>query len=105
MIRLFHVYFPGRTLLLVIMEAFLIMAAFLTASYIRFGPDVELQLVYEHGLWRILTAALVCMLCMHYYDLYGAFALRGLSEMVARVVQVLGTACLILAILYYLYPA
>jgi len=105
MIRLFHVYFPGRTLLLVVMEAFLIMAAFLTASYIRFGPDAELQLVYEHGLWRILTAALVCMLCMHYYDLYGAFAIRGLSEMVARVVQVLGTACLILAILYYLYPA
>ncbi len=105
MIRLFHIYFPSRTLVLVAMETILVMAAFLAASFIRFGADVHLQLLYEHGLRRILTAAVVCMLCMHYYDLYGAFGVRTLSEIVARVVQVLGTACVILAVLYYLYPA
>ena len=104
MTRLFHVYFPSRILVLLFIEALLILCAFLTAIYIRFGSDMDLQLAYEHGVWKLLTAAVVCVLCMHYYDLYGAFVLSGAVQVVARVVQVLGTSCVILSFVYYLYP-
>ena len=104
MIRLFHVYFPGRTLVLVLAEGLLIFAAFLAATYANFGTDAGLQLTYEHGVWKILVAAIVCLVCMHYYDLYGSFVLTGVAQMLARVVQVLGTSCLLLSLIYYAYP-
>ena len=105
MTRLFHIHFPRRILVLLFAELVLILSAFVAATYIHFGPDTELQLAYEHGLWKILIAAMVCMLCMHYYDLYGAFVLGGAGQVIARIVQVLGTSCVLLSLVYYLYPA
>lgn len=104
MIRLFHVYFPGRTLLLALSESLVVVLAMLVATIVVFGADASLILGYEEQLRKILLVAGVCMVCMHYYDLYSAVTLYHAAQMATRVVQVLGTACVILAIVYYVYP-
>src|SRR6266478_3407402 len=104
MIRLFHIYVPGRTLVPVLSEALLIVLAALAATFAQFGSDTGLELTYESGLFKILLAAGICMLCMHYYDLYDSRVLHSPGQMFTRIVQVLGTVCLILASLYYVYP-
>src|SRR5882762_5768858 len=98
MIRIFHVYFSSRMLLLALSEALIV------AMFAVFGADAGLALKYEYELVRIFLAAAVCMLCMHYYDLYDSMVLRSSVQMMIRIVQVFGTVCLILALLYYVYP-
>jgi hypothetical protein len=39
MIRVFHIYFPGRTLLLALSEASVVVLAALPAAYAVFGTD------------------------------------------------------------------
>src|ERR1039458_2091097 len=104
MIRLFNVYFPGRTLLLALTEGVLSVLTLLAAMCVWFGRDVDLAILYDHGLLRVLFASTVCVLCMHYYDLYDSFVMRTFREVVSRVVHVLGTVCIILAVVYYAYP-
>ena len=104
MIRLFNVYFPGRTLLLALTEGVLSVLTLLAAMCVWFGRDVDLAILYDHGLLRVLFASTVCVLCMYYYDLYDSFVIRAFREVVSRVVHVLGTVCIILAVVYYAYP-
>jgi sugar transferase (PEP-CTERM system associated) len=41
---------------------------------------------------------------MYYFDLYDSAILSNRREVLSRLVQVLGTACLVLDVLYYVYP-
>src|SRR5882724_444462 len=104
MIRIFNVYFPGRTLLLAFSEALLIVLALFASIFAVFGGDAGLALYYDYGFIKIFLAAGICMLCMHYYDLYDSMVLYSPGQMATRIVQVLGTVCLILGFLYYVYP-
>ncbi len=104
MIKLLHAYFPKRTLLLALAEAVLITTGLCAATWAWVRSDVELTPADEQAIFKILFAASVCMVCMYYYDLYDSFVLANLHEVMARLVQVLGTACLILAVSYYVDP-
>src|SRR5712692_7422409 len=104
MIRLFHVYFPGRTLLLAFSEALVVVLALLAATVAVSGADAGLILGYQPEQLKILLVVAVCMVCMHYYDLYEPMVLYHPGQMATRIVQVLGTVCVILAVLYYVYP-
>jgi sugar transferase (PEP-CTERM system associated) len=104
MIRIFHVHFPGRTLLLAASEAALVTGALIGTSVVWFGKDASLMLNYERGLVKIMTISMICMLCMYYYDLYDSFVLHNRREALTRLVQVLGTACVALALLFYVFP-
>lgn len=104
MIRLFNAYFPIRTLLLAVSEAFLIALAMMTSIYARFGPDSSLVLLYESGLIKIGVVAGVCLVCMYYYDMYDSLVLSSMREVMTRLIQVLGTACLLMAVIYYVDP-
>lgn len=105
MVRLFHVHFPTRTLLLAVAETCLIVLALLTAALAWSPVESQIWLSYEHGFLKIGVIAATCMLCMYYYDLYDSVVLTSLREGLTRLIQVLGTVCLILALLYYAYPA
>ena len=50
MVRLFHVYYPVRTLVLLGGEAIVVCLSFLAAAWIEFGSDSYLILNYEGGL-------------------------------------------------------
>jgi exopolysaccharide biosynthesis polyprenyl glycosylphosphotransferase len=104
MIRIFHVYFPLRTLLLVFSEAGLGIAVLATAVVVWSGPDAELALIYEGGLFKIGIAVLALVLSMYYYDLYDSLLLSNLAASLTRLVQALGAASLFLAMVYYFVP-
>jgi sugar transferase (PEP-CTERM system associated) len=104
MVRLFHAYFPLRTVVLSVSEALIVPLAFATATVVWFGRDADLILAYEHGLTKISVATSVFLICMYYGGLYERLALNDQREMFNRLLQVLGVGTLILALLYYIYP-
>lgn len=104
MIRVFHVHFPGRTLLLALSEMLIVILAILPAAFFVLGADAGSMFVYQDQLLRLLLVVAVCMMCMHYYDLYDSMILFNRGQGITRVIQVLGSACVILALLYYFYP-
>ena len=105
MIRFLNAYFPTRTLFLGISEAFLVALAFVAATVARLGTsDATLMLNYEQGFLKILVVASVFIMCMYYFDLYDSFILSNRREVLTRLVQVLGTVCILLALLYYAFP-
>lgn len=105
MIRFLNAYFPTRTLFLGISEAFLVAFAFVTAAVARMGTsDATVMLNYEQGFLKILVVASVFIVCMYYFDLYDSTVLSNRREVLTRLVQVLGTVCILLALLYYAFP-
>jgi sugar transferase (PEP-CTERM system associated) len=105
MIRLFNAYFPRRTLFLVVTESLLICVALMAAAFIRLGSDTRLILGVQHGYLKVSVVAIVCFFCMYYNDLYDPVIVSSPREVPARLIQGLGTACLIMAVLYYAFPA
>ncbi|HXM04998.1 MAG TPA: sugar transferase [Chthoniobacterales bacterium] len=105
MIRLLNAYFPARTVFLGVSEACLIALAFMAATIARLGSnDATLMLSYEQGFFKILIVAGAFIVCMYYFDLYDSSILKNRREVVTRLIQVLGTATIVLAVLYYAYP-
>ena len=81
------------------------MLAFLAAMLARLGTDdATIQLSYEQGFLKIGVIAAAFITCMYYFDLYDSTVLNNPREVLIRVVQVSGTACIFLAVLYYIYP-
>ena len=105
MIRLFHAYFPRRTLFLGISEVCLVTLAFLTATLARLGAGAAGYVFnYQHGSLKILVMSIGIVICMHYFDLYDTFILTNRREVLVRLTQALGTVYSLSVLLYYLYP-
>jgi sugar transferase (PEP-CTERM system associated) len=81
-----------------------VVIAMLLASFVVFGGDAANVFVYQTDLMRLLLVVVVCSLCMQYYDLYDSMILVNPGKAATRVVQVLGSVCVILACVYYVYP-
>jgi len=105
MVRLFNVYFPERTLLLAASEVLLVVSALLAAAFLSGNGDFTIMLNFRHGYLQVLSASVAIMLCMYYCDLYDSDVLASLREVWIRLVQVVGTACVILALMYFAFPA
>jgi len=107
MIRLFNRYFPTRTLLLTLTEAALVTLGFVFAVLLSAGTalDAKIYLVYENGAGRIALVVVVFLVLMYYFDLYNSSILTNRREVVTRLVGVLGTTFVALAVLYYTFPA
>jgi exopolysaccharide biosynthesis polyprenyl glycosylphosphotransferase len=106
MIRLFNTYFPTRTIVLTLTEALLVTAGFVLAVVISSGDASAAQayLFYENGAGRIGLVVLVFLVLMYYFDLYNSAVLTNRREVVTRLVGVLGTTFVALAVLYYTFP-
>ena len=106
MIRLFNRYFPTRTILLTLTEALLVTAGFVVAVILSSGNAQAAQayLFYENGAGRIALVVLVFLVLMYYFDLYNSSILTNRREVVTRLVGVLGTTFVALAVLYYTFP-
>ena len=107
MIRLFNTYFPTRTILLTLTEAVLVIAGFGFAVLLSAGnaTDARIYLLYENGAGKIGLVVLVFLVLMYYFDLYNSSILTNRREVVTRLVGVLGTTFVALAVLYYAFPA
>jgi sugar transferase (PEP-CTERM system associated) len=105
LIRFLNASFPARTVFLGISEACLVTLGFLVAMIARLGTnDTYLTLNYEQGFIKIIVVVATFVLCMYYFDLYDSVILSNRRELFTRVVEVSGTVCILLALLYYIYP-
>lgn len=94
MVRVFNVYLPIRTVLLLGGEALVVCASFVLAALIHFGSDFGLVLGYENGFYKILGVTGVALLCLYYFDLYDLQRLRSQGEIYFRILIVLGVLSL-----------
>jgi sugar transferase (PEP-CTERM system associated) len=105
LIRLLNAYFPRRTFFLGISEGLLVALAFIVAAIARLGAtDAGVMLSYEQGFLKVLVVVAAFVVCLYYFDLYDSAVISNRREVLTRLVQVLGTSCLLLALLYYVYP-
>ena len=106
MVRLFHAYFPTRTVLLTLSEAILLVLAFLLAVLIATGTTANagIFLLYESGLARIAFTVAVVLVMIYYFDLYSSMVLSNTREVFTRLVGVLGCTFLALAVVYFVVP-
>jgi sugar transferase (PEP-CTERM system associated) len=104
MIRLFQVYYPVRTIALLVGELAILIASFTTAAVILLGPDAEIVLRYENGLGRVCLFACAIILAAYYLDLYSPQKLTSSSETYFRLCMLLGSASTIMAVATYFDP-
>jgi sugar transferase (PEP-CTERM system associated) len=106
MIRLLGRYIPIKTVFLGITESGIVIVSIVLAVWIRFGnlADTSWYLKRPYTMVQIGTAALVCLVCLYYNDLYDLHVVARRVELVIHLMQSLGTIALILALLYYIAP-
>src|SRR5580692_5679535 len=104
MIRLFNVYYPTRTLVLLLCEVFLVSGSFVLATACLAGPDTYIILFYENGFLKILGVTVLALLLSYYFDLYEPQRISGRWEIYFRLLLVLSVLSFVLAALLYIYP-
>jgi sugar transferase (PEP-CTERM system associated) len=102
MMKLLGRMVSARTLSLVLVEFILIVLAVDIAALLRLGP-VPLRALNSWTL-RAMVVAAVLQWCLHYADLYDLRRLSDRRDTISRLLQALGAACVILAIVYYWIP-
>ncbi len=104
MIRFLNVYYPTRTVLLLLGEAILVSACFLIACQVILGPDTFLSLFYEEGLLKIGAITVVVVGLSYYFDLYEPQIVSISFEIYFRILLVLGFSCFLLAAALFFFP-
>jgi sugar transferase (PEP-CTERM system associated) len=104
MIRLFNVYYPVRTLLLLIGEALIVWTSFLLGAVFELREDSYLVLNYEGGYFKILGVTILVLLCSHWLDLYDTARLQTKNELYFRLLMVPGVLAFVLAAIAYVRP-
>jgi sugar transferase (PEP-CTERM system associated) len=104
-IRLFNVYYPVRTLILLAGEALIIWTSFLLGAVYEFREDSYLVLNYEGGYLKILVVTVLVLLCSYWFDLYDTALLNSKGELYFRLLLVPGILAFVLAAVSYLRPS
>jgi sugar transferase (PEP-CTERM system associated) len=104
MIRLFNVYYPTRTLVLLLCEVLLVCGSFLLAIAYLAGPDSYIVLFYENGIFKIAGITVLTLLLSYYFDLYEPQRISGRWEIYFRLLLVLSVLSFFLAALLYFFP-
>ena len=107
MIRFLGIYIPAKSLVLVLTESALILASIWLAVWIRLGEvhgfAADVAAGYALPL-RLSIVVGVCLTCFYYSDLYDLQIVSRKAELLIRLMQGMGAASLILALLYYIVP-
>ena len=104
MVRLFNVYYPTRTLMLLLCEAFLVAGVLLMTATYQIGPDTYIALIYENGILKILGITTLTLLLSYYFDLYEPQRISGGWEIYFRLLLVLSVLCFVLGIVVFFFP-
>jgi sugar transferase (PEP-CTERM system associated) len=103
-IRLFHVYYSIRQLVLLAGEALVVWTSFLLGMVVQYRSDSYLVLNYEYGYYKILLVTAIALLFLHWFDLYDPAYFNEKGELYFRLLAVPGILALILAITGYAFP-
>src|SRR5690349_20533502 len=104
MIRFLNVYYPTRTVILLLCEAAVVSGCFLAATWLVLQQDALLALQYEHGLIKIAGLTVVTLMLSYYFDLYEPSIVSGRMQIYFRILLVLGFDCFILAAFLLIDP-
>jgi sugar transferase (PEP-CTERM system associated) len=106
-IRLFKVYYPMRTLVLLAGEALIICFSFLLGAILQSQPDgwllVSNRLFIEDGYLKVLAVTGIVLLLSHWLDLYDSGSLGSKWEQTFRLLLVLGLLAFSLAAIDFVY--
>ncbi len=97
--------FSTRTIGLLLADAAIIYGGIVLALYLRVGfTGADFELNERNGWMKITLATLVCLLILYLYDLYDFTVMGNRRELMLRLVQALGIAWALLALLFYFVP-
>ena len=106
MIRLFNVYYPVRSLVLLLGEALVIGLSFVLGTIFTVESMLRLNnaLFIERGYLRILGLTGVVLLLSHGFDLYDSSKIEQKLDQAFRMLFVLGLVALVLGGVIYEFP-
>src|SRR5689334_4191178 len=107
MIRVFNQYISPKTIILLLLEGGLITLALLCGVWIRFwnnSSDLTAYLTLSNFTLQAVVFVTTLQVCFYYCDLYTLSALRGRHEQVIAVGQSVGAGCLLLGVVYFVFP-
>jgi sugar transferase (PEP-CTERM system associated) len=104
LIRLFSVYYPIRSLVLLVGEALIVWTSLLLGAWIELGGNTYKVLIDERGWYKIFAATALVLLCSHWLDLYDTARLHTKGELYFRLLMFLGVLAFILAGVAYVRP-
>ena len=97
--------FSPRIIWLLLADAVIIYGGIVVGMYLRLGfTGSEYQLNERNGWLKITFASLVCLLVLYFYDLYEYTVMTNRRELMLRLVQALGIAWILLALMFYFVP-
>jgi len=108
MVRILNQYVSPKGIVLMLLEGVLIALALLCAVRIRFWSSesgFDNYVTLPEFAWQVLVFVITLQVCFYYCDLYRLSALRGRTEQLISLGQSLGSACLLLGILYFIFPS
>ena len=103
MIRFFNVYYPTRTVILLLCEALIVCGSFLVASLVMLGPSTMDVLAANHGMLKIGALTVITILCAYYFDLYEPQQLSAPWEIYFRLLLVIGCLSLLLSLVVFMF--
>jgi sugar transferase (PEP-CTERM system associated) len=103
-IRLFKVYYPLRTLVLLVGEALIVWTSFVLGTMLQNREDSWLLLNVEYGYVKILAVTGIVLLFSHWFDLYDSSNLGEKWDQIFRLLLVLGFVALALSAVGFIYP-
>lgn len=97
--------FSLRIFWLIIADAAILYCGVILAMYLRLGfAGSENELSTKNGYLKIALASFVCLTILYFYDLYDYVVMTNRRELMLRMVQALGIAWALLALLFYFIP-
>jgi len=100
---LFNKYYPWRNLLFVFGEGGIIFLI-INSVFLFWVGFFEFQSLFSLYLLRALLVTFVFQLGFYYSDLYDLHVIPRLPDHFLNVVQAFGLGCIVLALIYYLFP-
>ena len=104
MTRIFRVFVPATTVVLLISETLLITTAFIIAVYLTLDVDPWVNLIYDGGLMHLIPVLLTILLGMHFNDLYSQFYVKSRIVLLQQLCLVMGGAFMAQGLLSYVFP-
>lgn len=90
---------------MIMADAAILYSGVVLALYLRLGvAGSENELNAKNGWLKIALASAVCLLILYFYDLYDYVVMTNRRELMLRLVQALGIAWVLLAVLFYFVP-
>lgn len=97
--------FSPRIFWLILADTAIVYCGVILALYLRLGlGGAAYELNDRNGWLKIALASIVCLVAFYFYDLYDYVVMTNRRELLLRLVQALGIAWALLAILFYFVP-